>query len=296
MLVRGRVTLYEVRGDFQLVVERMEEMGEGKLRRAFEALKNRLLAEGLFDAAHKKPLPLYPKTIGVITSPTGAAIRDILSVLGRRYPSAEVIIYPAIVQGEQAAATLVSALKTANQRAECDVLLLARGGGSLEDLWPFNEESVARAIYASKIPVVSGVGHETDFTIADFVADLRAPTPSVAAEHVTPDSNALHSEILQRQRQIKQQMQRRLVALSQQLAWQQKHLLQLHPMRRLREKIQQLDFYELSLRRGIQARIEQFHIQVQNYAARLMALDPRVLMRRGFHWFVGFRIIESFVQ
>ncbi len=282
VLVRARVTLYEARGDYQLIIDRIEEMGEGKLRRAFEALKNRLAAEGLFDAVHKKPLPVYPQTIGVITSPTGAAIRDILSVLARRYPCATVIIYPAMVQGEQAAATLVEALALANQRAECDILLLARGGGSLEDLWPFNEETVARAIFASHIPVISGVGHETDFTIADYVADLRAPTPSVAAEHATPNIEDLFSSLHQQQRRYVQWIHQYLSRLQQQLTWEKKHLLQCHPLRRLTEKIQQLDFYELALRRVMQMKISQYQTALQNFSARLMALDPRVLMRRGF--------------
>src|SRR5690606_2193067 len=187
VLVRARVTLYEARGEFQLIVEEVEAAGEGLLRRRFEALKRKLAAEGLFDTARKRPLPRVPRRIGVVTSATGAAIRDVLIALRRRFPAIPVLIYPTPVQGEGAAQEIRRTLELAGRRAECDVLILTRGGGSLEDLWSFNEEIVARAIAASPIPVIVGVGHETDFTIADFVADLRAPTPSQAAELAVPD-------------------------------------------------------------------------------------------------------------
>ncbi len=188
VLARGRVSLYEARGEFQVVIDHLEEAGEGALRRRFEELKRKLLAEGLFDAARKKPLPTLPRRIGVITSPTGAALRDILHILQRRFPAVPVLVYPVAVQGEAAPREIVQALQLAAARRDCDVLILARGGGSLEDLMAFNEESVARAIYACDIPIISGVGHETDVTIADFVADERAPTPSGAAERSVPDS------------------------------------------------------------------------------------------------------------
>jgi exodeoxyribonuclease VII large subunit len=181
------VSLYEPRGEFQLVVEHLEEAGEGLLRRRFEELKQRLAAEGLFDVRHKQPLPGLPRRIGVITSPTGAAIRDILHVLARRFPAVPVLIYPVPVQGAAAAGEIAQAIALAALRRDCDVLIVARGGGSLEDLWAFNEEVVARAIFACPLPVVSGVGHEVDVTIADLVADERAPTPSAAAERVVPD-------------------------------------------------------------------------------------------------------------
>ncbi len=187
VLAYGKVSLYEPRGDFQLIVERLEPAGEGVLKQRFEALKKKLLEEGLFDAERKRDLPLLPLRIGVITSPSGAAIRDVLSVLARRFPAVPVIVYPAAVQGEAAPAELIAALETAARRDECDVLIIGRGGGSLEDLWAFNDEGLARAIAASPIPVVSAVGHEVDFTISDFVADVRAPTPSGAAEIVVPD-------------------------------------------------------------------------------------------------------------
>ena len=189
VLVRARVGLYENRGDFQIIIEHMEAAGDGALRHAFEQLKQRLDKEDLFDSAKKQTIPTPPKQVGVITSPSGAAIRDVLSTLKRRFPALPVAIYPTAVQGTAAASEIASAIETANTRNECDVLLLVRGGGSLEDLWSFNEEVVARAIAKSKIPIVSGVGHEVDFTIADFVADYRAPTPTAAAEFISPDQH-----------------------------------------------------------------------------------------------------------
>ena len=187
MIARGRVSLYEARGEFQVIVEHLEEAGEGLLRRRFEELKRRLAAEGLFDSARRKTLPPLPRCVGVITSPTGAAIRDILHVLKRRFPAVPVLVYPVAVQGPAAPFEIVEALRLAGSRADCDVLILARGGGSLEDLQAFNDEAVARAVFACPIAVVSGIGHEVDFTIVDFVADERAPTPSGAAERVVPD-------------------------------------------------------------------------------------------------------------
>ena len=187
MLALGRVSIYEARGDYQLIVEQLEEAGEGELRRRFEELKKKLAAEGLFDESEKQAVPRLPERIGVVTSPSGAAIRDIISVLKRRFPAIPVVIYPTAVQGEWAPAQITEALATAVRRNECDVLIIARGGGSLEDLWSFNEEIVARAIAACPIPTVSAIGHEIDFTIADLVADVRAPTPTAAAELVVPD-------------------------------------------------------------------------------------------------------------
>ncbi len=183
----GRVSLYEARGDYQLIVEQVEPAGEGALKRQFEVLKKMLAAEGLFNEENKQELPTLPERIGVITSPSGAAIRDIISILGRRFPSIPVVVYPAAVQGDAAPGELIAALATAISRDECDVLIMGRGGGSLEDLWAFNDEKLARAIAACPIPIVSAVGHEVDYTIADFVADVRAPTPSGAAEIVVPD-------------------------------------------------------------------------------------------------------------
>src|ERR1700682_5711319 len=188
VLVRARIGLYEPRGEYQLIVDHMEDAGLGALKRQFEELSAKLKQEGLFAADRKSPLPSLPRRIGIITSPTGAAVRDILHVLASRFPATAVLIYPVAVQGAQAAAEIIAALEVAGRRAECDVLILARGGGSLEDLWAFNDERLARVIVASPIPVITGIGHEIDFTIADFAADVRAPTPSAAAELVVPDA------------------------------------------------------------------------------------------------------------
>jgi exodeoxyribonuclease VII large subunit len=191
ILCRGRLTVYEARGEYQIIVDYLEPLGLGALAQAFEALKTRLAAEGLFDPAHKKPLPYLPRRLALVTSPTGAVVRDFLRLLRQRFPGIEVLVYPVKVQGAEAAGEIAQALDDLNIYPEIEVIVLARGGGSLEDLWPFNEESVARAIYRSKIPVVSAVGHEVDFTIADFVADVRAPTPSAAVELVAPDKTEL---------------------------------------------------------------------------------------------------------
>lgn len=205
VLARGRLTLYEARGDYQLILDTLEEAGEGALRRAYEQLKARLEAEGLFDAGRKRPLPAYVRRLGVITSPSGAAVRDVLSVLARRFPLVEVEILPVPVQGEGAAAQIADTLRRAAASGRHDVLLLARGGGSLEDLWAFNDEALARTIAASPVPVVSAIGHETDFSLSDFVADLRAPTPSAAAELLVPDRSDLFLRL--------EGLQRRLSAL-----------------------------------------------------------------------------------
>lgn len=190
VIARGRVSLYEPRGEYQLIVEHLEEAGLGALKREFERLRDKLAAEGLFDEARKRPLPKVPRRIGIVTSPTGAAVRDILHVLERRFPPAPVLIYPTPVQGAAAVPGILAALELAAQRADCDVLIVARGGGSLEDLWAFNDERIARAIRAMPMPVVTGIGHEVDFTIADFAADLRAPTPTAAAQLAVPDGRA----------------------------------------------------------------------------------------------------------
>jgi len=191
VLARGRLTLYEARGEYQLVLDHMEEAGEGALRRAFDELRAKLTAEGLFDAARKRPLPVQPRRLAVLTSPSGAAVRDVLSVLGRRFPLLHVEILPVLVQGASAAPQITTMLRRASASGRYDVILLTRGGGSLEDLWPFNDEQLTRAIAASAVPVVSAVGHETDFSLADFAADLRAPTPSAAAELLVPSREDL---------------------------------------------------------------------------------------------------------
>ncbi|MET0329212.1 MAG: exodeoxyribonuclease VII large subunit, partial [Luteimonas sp.] len=205
---RGRVTLYEARGDYQLILDSLEEAGEGALRRAFDALKARLQAEGLFDADRKRALPAFPRRIGVVTSPTGAAVRDVLSVLARRLPLVDVDVLPVPMQGAEAPPKIVSMLERAGASGRYDVILLARGGGSLEDLWAFNDEALARAVAASPVPVVSAIGHETDFSLTDFAADLRAPTPSVAAELLVPDRTELLARVRRLQRHVDDAQQR----------------------------------------------------------------------------------------
>ena len=241
LLVRGRISLYEPRGEFQLIVEHLEEAGVGALRREFERLKTRLAAEGLFAQERKRALPRFPRRIGVITSPSGAALHDILKILARRYPAAAVLLYPTAVQGAAAVPTLVAALATASARAECDVLILARGGGSLEDLWAFNDERVARAIHACTLPVVCGVGHEIDFTIADFVADARAPTPSAAAELVAPDGRACLEAFARTAERLEAGMRRELRVGRARLEAVGHRLARAHPGVRLQQQMQRLD-------------------------------------------------------
>ena len=241
VLVRGRISLYEPRGEYQLIVEHLEEAGVGALRREFERLETRLAAEGLFEQERKRPLPRFPRRIGVITSPSGAALHDILKILARRYPAAAVLLYPTAVQGAAAVPTLVAALATASARAECDVLILARGGGSLEDLWAFNDERVARAIHACALPVVCGVGHEIDFTIADFVADARAPTPSAAAELVAPDGRACLEAFARTAERLEAGMRRELRVGRARLEAVGHRLARAHPGVRLQQQLQRLD-------------------------------------------------------
>jgi len=241
VLIRAKVGLYEARGEFQLIAEHMEEAGDGKLRREFEELKARLADEGLFDEALKRPIPELPKCIAIITSATGAAIQDALSVLKRRFPSIPVQVYPVAVQGEKAAPEIAKALYRASKSKSCDVILLVRGGGSLEDLWAFNEEQVARAIVLCDVPVISGVGHEVDVTIADFTADQRAATPSAAAELVSPNQQTYLHKLQGFQRQLIRQMQSNLSRLNGQLQWLQGRLKMQHPNTQLMQQSQQLD-------------------------------------------------------
>ena len=271
VLARARVSLYEARGEFQLLVEHMEEAGEGALRRAFELLKTKLQAEGLFDTQRKRTLPRYPRRIGVITSATGAAIRDVLSVARRRCPLTEIEILPVPVQGREAPPAIVAMLQAASASARYDVLLLTRGGGSLEDLIAFNDEGVARAIAVSAVPVVSAVGHEIDFSIADFVADLRAATPSAAAELLLPDSDALLQTLTQQRARIAQAWSRRLSGSSQTLDHLHARLLSRHPRQRL------LDGRERLL--ALRARMMRCVLtETQSARTRLSHLDARLRM------------------
>jgi exodeoxyribonuclease VII large subunit len=275
VMIRARVSLYEARGEFQLIAEHMEPAGEGALRLAFEQLKARLDAEGLFSAEHKQPLPALPRQIGLITSPSGAAIRDLLTVLRRRFPAIPVVVYPVPVQGVEAPAAIVRMLQLANQRQECDVLILSRGGGSLEDLQAFNDEGVARAIYASQIPLVSGVGHEIDFTIADFVADLRAPTPSAAAEHVTPDQAAWRQQLERLGFRLVTRIRQQLRLARDKSLGLQTRLRRQHPQQRLLQRSQRLDELSLRLSKAQQYRLLNQHNRLGNLRSRLEAFSPQ---------------------
>jgi exodeoxyribonuclease VII large subunit len=279
VIVRAEVSLYEPRGDYQLIVERLEAAGDGALRRAFEALRWKLSEEGLFDPSRKKSLPRLPRAIGIVTSPTGAALRDILSVLKRRFPAIPVIIYPASVQGANAKLEVAAAIDIANRHADCDVLIVARGGGSLEDLQAFNEEIVARAIAASSIPVISGIGHETDVTIADFAADLRAATPSAAAEHATPDRQQWLNAFMQLDKRLEQFLQRKLTGTRQRLEWLGKRLKQQHPGQKLRRNAQRLDELALRLTQGMLRKQQQHLHQLAAANAKLWQFNPAARLR-----------------
>jgi exodeoxyribonuclease VII large subunit len=258
VLAFGRVSIYEARGNYQLIIEQLEPAGEGVLKRRFEALKKKLLAEGLFEDSRKQALPTLPERIGVITSPSGAAIRDIVSVLGRRFPAVPVVIYPAAVQGDAAPRELIEALATAVRRDECDVLIIGRGGGSLEDLWAFNDEQLARAIADCPLPVVSAVGHEVDFTIADFVSDVRAPTPSGAAELVVPS---------------RQDWQRRIATLAVRIGR--------IGERAVEDRAQQLDWLGGRLASAVRRQLLAHSNQLQTIRGELVQLSPAVSVQRS---------------
>ena len=241
ILARARVGLYQPRGEYQLIVDYIEEAGEGLLRQRFELLKSKLQQEGLFDSSNKLPLPEFPQTLGVITSPSGAAIQDIFNIMNRRFPCINVIVYPTLVQGREATQQISKAIEIANERNECDLLILARGGGSLEDLWCFNEEQVARAMFDSSIPIVSGIGHETDVTIADLVADYRAPTPSGAAEIALPDTDEIQQRLRNFNRQFFNTMKLLLAMVKQKCLSLDAKLQQKHPISILEQYSQRLD-------------------------------------------------------
>ena len=282
VLIRGRVGLYENRGEFQLVAEHIEEAGEGALRRRFEELKARLAAEGLFDLGRKKALPSLPRRIGVITSPTGAAIRDILHVLQRRFAAIPVLIYPTAVQGAGAAAEIASMLRLANSRNEVDLLILARGGGSLEDLWSFNEEIVARAIAASDIPIITGIGHEVDTTIADFVADVRAPTPSGAAELAVPDRAEWLRAIANGLRRLRAGWEQRHQRAHERLKWLTMRLQRVHPREQLIRRAQRIDELEARLQRAAHAHFSNAKTRQGSAKRTLHAVSPLATLNRGY--------------
>ena len=299
--VLALATLYEARGEFQLTLEQMRPAGLGALYEAFERFKKKLEGEGLFDAARKRTLPFFPAQIGIVTSPQAAALRDVLTALFKRMPGIPVVLYPTPVQGEGAAQKIAQAIRLANARAECDVLLVCRGGGSIEDLWAFNEEVVARAIAASNIPVVSGVGHETDFTIADFAADQRAATPTAAAQLVAPE----RQELLQRLRHAAQRLargrQRQAERVMQQLDFLQRRLV--HPAQRMQQQAQYIgqlrqrlyrarpDFAQLGaqqielmrrLQGSMQYTLERSNTRLNGLQQHLLHLDPLQVLARGY--------------
>lgn len=274
VLVKARLSLYEPRGDYQLIIESMQPEGDGRLQQEFEELKMKLAAEGLFAQTNKLTLPEHPKCVGVITSKTGAALYDILDVLKRRDPSLPVVIYPTMVQGEDAAIQIAQAIGRANSRNECDVLIVGRGGGSLEDLWCFNNEILARTIAASQIPIISAVGHEVDITIADFVADVRAPTPSAAAELVSRDNSHKDQSLVAKQHKLASAMRYYLAQQKQQSVQLLHRLERQHPSYQLQRQSQQLDELDMRLRRAMQRFIYTRQQAVERKHHRLQLNSP----------------------
>jgi exodeoxyribonuclease VII large subunit len=279
VLVRARLSLYEPRGDYQLIIESMQPEGDGQLQQQFEQLKLALAAEGLFSQANKRPLPENPTCVGIITSKTGAALFDILDVLKRRDPSLPVIIYPTVVQGADAAIQIAQAIGRANSRQECDVLIVGRGGGSLEDLWCFNDEIVARTIASSEIPIVSAVGHEIDVTIADFVADVRAPTPSAAAELVSRDNGHKASSFAHSRNRLLNAIRHYLSACESQHKQRLHALEKQHPSYRLERQQQQLDDIEIRMRQAIERQLRDMQKSLDRQQHRLQIYSPLTIIR-----------------
>ncbi len=273
ILVRAKVSLYEARGDFQLIVEGIEPAGLGALQKAFEELKAKLDREGLFSEQHKKTIPLPPRRVGLVTSATGAAVHDILTVMKRRFPGIPVSLYPTPVQGKDATASIVRAIELANEDDRCDVLIVGRGGGSLEDLWCFNEEAVARAIFASRLPIISAVGHEVDITIADLVADHRAPTPSAAAEKISPDAQKWLDALTRLEERLLLATRRRITQSTQSVSELGQRLR--HPRQQLQDRAQRLDELELRLHQRFRHNLAAARERLQQYEARLLSLRPQ---------------------
>ena len=278
VVVSGRLAVYKARGEYQIICHGMEKSGKGALREKFEQLKQKLLEEGLFE--RKRPLPFLPRHIVIISSPTGAAIQDILNILKRRYKGVKVTLVPALVQGEQAPQSLITALEKAGQISSADLLILARGGGSLEDLWAFNDEALARAIFAFPLPVISGVGHETDFTISDFVADLRAPTPSASAELSTQNVSNLIEQLGKWQGQLNQNIQRELSYLKQNLNRLNQALV--NPLKKIQDSQQYLDDLNVSLKREWEQAQKLRKEQLNKLVSLLESLSPLKVLSRGY--------------
>ncbi|TNC95450.1 MAG: exodeoxyribonuclease VII large subunit [Gallionellaceae bacterium] len=278
--VLALASIYEARGDFQLTLEKMRPAGLGALFEAFERLKRKLGDEGLFDGERKRELPLMPQQVGIVTSPQAAALRDVLRTLSNRMPNVPVVLYPTPVQGEGAGQKIAAAIRSASERADCDVLIVCRGGGSIEDLWAFNEEVVARAIADSHIPVVSGVGHETDFTIADFVADLRAATPTAAAQAVVPDGMEWRQRLAQLQKRFARAASRRLEQAMQQLDFAQRRLV--HPAQRIQLQSERLDTVKQRWQGAMGRSLEQRMTRLSSMQQHLQHLDPSQVLARGY--------------
>ena len=282
VLARGRITIYENRGNYQLVVEEVEEAGVGMLHLRFEQLKQRLSDEGLFDESRKRPLPRWPAVVGIVTSPQAAALRDMLRVLRSRCPLVRVILAPTLVQGEAAAGQIAQAIDLLNEQGEADVIIVARGGGSVEELWAFNEEDVARAIYRSRLPVISGVGHETDFTIADFVADYRASTPTAAAAAAVPDAAEWRRSVGDAQNRLLELIESRLETLRDTMAGQKRDLLRASPLERLNRSRQQVDDCTDRLNERLGHIMEVRRTRLRGAAQHLNSLSPLLTIARGY--------------
>lgn len=282
VVAHGRIGVYERDGQYQLYIDNMQQEGQGDLYAAFEQLKTKLAAEGLFDPAHKKPIPKYPKKVGVVTAPTGAAIRDIINVLSRRFSYADIVLYPVLVQGENSAASIAEAISYFNKTDIADVLIVGRGGGSIEDLWSFNEEIVARAIYDSHVPIISAVGHEIDFTISDFVADLRAPTPSAAAELAVPSQTELNEKFNNVYRRMYQQAMRRVENSRMRLDWCKDRTVFKEPLRAIDDERQYIDnmwhMFETACKNALAGKRQGL---AQN-VAKLDGLSPLGTLTRGY--------------
>ncbi len=284
VILRGRVTVYEPTGQYQVYVEDMQPDGVGALAMQFEQLKEKLSKEGLFSADHKKPIPQFPQTVGVITSPTGAAVRDILNILNRRFKSVDIVMYPVLVQGESAAAQLKKAIETFSQTQAADVIIIGRGGGSQEDLWAFNDESLARAIYECKIPVISAVGHETDFTICDFVSDLRAPTPSAAAELAVPDSAELLSNLYAQRQYVDALMDKKLSSLEKSLSNSSRLITAYSPEKQLDDYSRTLQNLITRMQSVSSSFLELNEKSITKTASKLSALNPVSVLMRGYSY------------
>ena len=282
VICRGRVTLYEATGQYQYYIEDMQPDGIGALYQAYEQLKEKLQSKGLFDESHKKPIPYCPKTIGVITSPTGAAVQDIKNILTRRFPSVNIILCPVLVQGDNAAPQLVDAVNKLNEYDLCDTIIIGRGGGSIEDLWAFNDENLAYAIYNSHIPVISAVGHETDFTICDFVSDLRAPTPSAGAELAVPDRNEILQNLDAQRQYLSSLMDKKLIENNNIISEMSTKLLSLSPDDKIAKLYNDLDFLSQKYENNSNRIFQNTANKIELLATKLESLNPISTLKRGY--------------